>query len=366
MKRIISTMLALGMILSSAGAFAEEMTVDEAVEYALEHSVEFAKNKAETEANKYSAMDMKATQKSLMKNPFLEVNSFETYLSLKGYYTKAAELALTVAQRAAEDLVQTTENNVKNDFYTYLNSLRSVETARENLSISRDRLEAARVRMESGVLSKLDFQSFELACEGAEISFNQAERTAGYNLKKLKNTINYTGEDELVPVGSFVYSPTEPVAPEIASEKLKSCNTYLNLQNNFELAELRWYMASKHYSGNMNAYKVEKGTYEKAVAEFEINKKQLELNIENMYNSLITLGEQIEYTSRYVTYLRQVADAMYMRYEMGLVTASDYREAQQEYFKMQNDLNELELTYLVTNMNYESLFNNSMEDGTNE
>ena len=366
MKKFISIILASGMILSSTGALAKEITVDEAVEYALENSLEFAKKEAEIAANKYTSYDASKTQKNLRKNPFLEVNSFDTYLVLQGYYADASKLALTVAERAEADLRVSTANSVKNDFYTYLNSVRSVELAEENLSISEENLHAAKQRRESGTISELDFKSFELAYNGAENAVSSARRTRDFNLQKLKNTINYKEEDELVPVGEFVYAPSEPVPFEVAIEKSRSGNTYLNLKDSLALAEKRWYWAYRHYNASVNAYKVEKASYDQAQADFSINVNNFDLNIRNVYNSLLSLNEQIQYMTEYADYLKATADSMYLRYEMGLVTAKDYRQVQQEYFTAQNDLNQLELTYVVTNMSYEALFKSGTEDTVNE
>ncbi len=366
MKKIICGVLAAGMIFSAASAFAENMTVEQAVEYALENSYEFAKKDAEIRASRYTAYDASSAAKSLKKNPFLEVNSFDTYLVLQGYYSDSAKLAVTVAERGEEDLALTVANSVKNDFYTYLNSLRSEELAKENLSIAEENLEAAKVRQKSGTLSDLDFKSFELGLSAARAALGDAERTRKYNLEKLKTTINYKGETELVPVGEFVYKPTEPVAYEKALELLKKSNTYLNLADSMALSEKRWYWAYRHYNANTNAYKVEKANFDKAKAEYEMNIKNLDLNILNMYNTLLGLKEQAEYLTEQTEYLKSTADAAYIRYEMGLVSAGDYRKIRQEYFSTQNELNKLELTYLVTNMSYELLFNNTMEDGTDE
>ena len=58
----------------------------------------------------------------------------------------------------------------------------------------------------------------------------------------------------------------------------------------------------------------------------------------------------------YTAYLKSTTDAMFLRYEMGVVTANDYRQTQQEYFKAQNELQTLQLTYEINKMNYEGLF----------
>ncbi len=364
MKNIICTLLVSGMLLSGVYAGAREMTVEQAVEYALSNSYEFAKKDAEIQAGKYTSYDAHNAYKSLKKNPLLEVKSFDTYLVLQAYYKDAAKLSLTVSERAEADLVVSVSNSVKGDFYTYLNSLRSVELAEENLSVLAENLEAAKVRHNIGTLSALDLQSFELGVKSAELSLSSAKRTAEANLQKLKNTINYKEEEELTPIGSFKFQVKEPVAYETAKELCLNSNTCINLKDNLTLAGKRWYWAYRFYSQAENAYKVEKANYQKAEADYNINIDNIKLNLLNMYNSLLTLKEQIELSGEQVNHLKNTADAMYLRYEMGQVTANDYRQTQQEYFKARNDLNSLELSYYITNLNYESLF--SMEDGANE
>ncbi len=358
MKKIITTFALTAALSLPLCVFADSttMTVDEAVSYAIEHSDSFIKSNAEIQANTYSAYQTKATQSSLKKNPYLEDMSVDVYLSFKGYYHKASKLAATVAERAKADLIKSTERNVKNDFYTYLNSAVAVEIAEENLSITKERMAAAEKKLEMGTLSKLDCENFALARQNAENSYNQAIRTKEYNLIKLKNTINFPKDKELKPVGEFIYEGAMPTSPEEAIEKSRSSNTYLNLKDAFELAKLKWANTSVYYTSTENNYKVEKATYEAAEADFRINVNNIDLNIINMYNSIVALREQVEYMQSYTAYLKSTTDAMFLRYEMGVVTANDYRQTQQEYFKAQNELQTLQLTYEINKMNYEGLF----------
>ena len=41
---------------------------------------------------------------------------------------------------------------------------------------------------------------------------------------------------------------------------------------------------------------------------------------------------------------------------MGLVTAADYREAEQGYFKAVNELNAMELSYVTTKLAYDNVY----------
>ena len=358
MKKIICSLIVICTFLSALPAYANAttMTVEQAVEYALEHSDAFAKKDAEILTATYTLYQASLAEKRLKKMPEVPSMTIDVYLSYVGYYTDAARFGETVAKRGKEDLEKSIQRDVKNDFYTYLNSVEIKNTAEENMQITQERMAAAKQKLDLGLISRLDYENFVLASKGAENSYNQAVRDCDYNLIKLKNTMNFPVESQLVPVGEFMYEPKEVLAAEEAIKKSREGNAYLNIYDTFELSKEKWKFYSNYYTSSQYEYKIEEGNFNAAQTDFRTNVNTLDMNIRSMYNSLLTIKEQIEYTQGYVDYLEDNAEAMYLRFEMGLVTASDWRQAQQEYFKTKNDLRALELTYFVNCMTYEGLF----------
>ncbi|MBP3361412.1 MAG: TolC family protein [Clostridia bacterium] len=361
MKKIISfsaaAVLAVSCIIPAyaEGADSTSMTVQEAVDYALEHSLTIAKCKADVYGKKYEMAQAKINQNQLKDNGYLEVSSIETGLALKGYAYEATKLSYEVAQRSMEDNKKTIEVQVKNDFYTYLDSVSSTELAKQNLESAQTRLASAEMKLKSGAISELDCKNFELSVKSAQNALNSAQRDMEVKLITLKNTMNYPADKELVPVGRLEFEYGELMTAEEAIKKSRSESTYLNIADSLELAKKRWQISSGFYIGTQNEYKSEKATYESAVADFTQNVNNLDLGIRQMYNGLLTLKENVECAEFSLEIQKSNAEAAYLKYEMGLVTANDYRETEQSYIKAQNELQELKLSYITTKLKYDNM-----------
>ncbi len=358
MKKLISSILIICMMVPWTVAFAEDntMTVDQAVEYALSHSDVFSKQEASVISSTYSYYQAKIAQKSLKENKYLENMTIDMYLSYTGYYTEAAKLGETVAKRGMENLKKQVSQEVKNKFFTYLNSVHIQSIAKENMDISYDRMTAAKKKLDMGVISPLDYKSFELVYEGTVNSYNQATRDKQYNLTDLKNTMNYPLDKDLVPVGEFEYEIKEPLSQADAIKLSRSGNTYLNIADNFALAQLKWTCCSKYYLTTDHGYKIEEANMKSAESDFRANVNSFDMTIRSSYNSLVTMKEQLDYSLSYVQYLKDNADAMYVRYQMGMVTANDWRQSQQEYYQGRNDYDKLRLAYYIASLSYEGLY----------
>lgn len=356
MKKIITILMAAVLAASSwQVCFAADgkITVDEAVSYALENSLEVKKYDAAIQNAKYQSYQAKMSKDNIGK---METVDSSTYLVATGYAYKAAQLQYTVAQRNAEDNKKAVAVQVKKDFYTYINSQTAVEIANQNLKNAEEKIASAKARLDNGSISQLDYKSFELIKKNAENSLKSAERTRDLNLIILKNTLNYPKNDELVPVGTVEYTPEEITAPEKAIELSRETNSYLNINDSFNLAKERWTTAGKHFTSALYDYKIERATYESAEADYTLNINSLDTGIRSTYNSLVTLSENLDYMQSNVELLKDTAEAAYLKYEMGSMSASDYRDARQNFESAQNELQNLKLTYLTTKLSYDNIY----------
>ena len=356
MKKIITLLASCAIAMSSWNvclAADNKMTADEAVGYALENSLEVKKCNAAIQTAKYQSYQAKMSKDNISK---METVDSSTYLIATGYAYKAAQLQYTVSQRNAEDNKKAVAVQVKKDFYTYINSQAAVEIANQNLKNAEEKMASAKARLDNGSISQLDYKSFELIKKNAENSLKSAERTRDLNLIVLKNTMNYPLDKELVPVGSVEYTPEEITTPEKATELSRSTNKYLNISDSFSLAKERWITAGKHFTSALHDYKIEKATYETAEADYTLNVNSLDTSIRSTYNSLLTLAENLDYMQSNVELLKDTADAAYLKYEMGSMSASDYRDARQNFESAQNELQNLKLTYLTTKLSYDNIY----------
>lgn len=368
MKQRIISFLTAALIFGSVPAWAEEipvpqntvMTADEAVDYALSHSLSLAAAKAGVSSAQYSRNTAYKTYRNFTKSKYeLDASTFEAGLSYTGYYVDAADTQLAIAERNLKIQENSLKTDVRNAFYSYLNTKNKTELAKTALESAREKENFAKARQESGVISALDYQSFQLSVLNSQNALNQAIRNEEDSLRSLKDLLNFPEDQTLSASGSFTAEAPAYLAPEEAVPLSRTQNTYKNLSDAQTLAKNRWDRAQGYYFPNQSEYSVEKANFEQSDAEFQSNVRGLVTGIHSAYNGLLTLKENIEYLERSVELLSTNTQAMYLRYEMGMVTANDYLDAEQKLFETKNSLLDLKLTYYTSIQKYNALYQDS-------
>ena len=207
MKKIISMLLAAAIsLISTAAAFAEEetqritLTLDEAVEYAMAHSLKIEKAQTELTKVKYEENQARINYRDYVSGGF----TIDEALNESGYYYRAAQIQTAQTERNLESEKNALKTSVKKSFYTYLNSQSKIDTARDNLENTKLKYEYANTKYEQGTISRLELKSFELAVTNAQNSLNQAERASELALLDLKNILNVPEGTEVTVSGEFV------------------------------------------------------------------------------------------------------------------------------------------------------------------
>lgn len=219
-----------------------------------------------------------------------------------------------------------------------------------------EKLDYAKVKKDSGAISELEYTSFELAVKNAQNAVNQAERAIDLAELKVKFTLNYPSENELILQGSF---QTPTIAVKNADEAValsKFHVDYLTLADAFSLAEMRWSQAQNWYFPIQPGYEIERAAYQSAQADYQKNTNDLEMGIRTLFDNLQTIKESTQYMQENVALLQRSTDAAKLQYEMGMITANDLIDKQQQYFNAQNQLKDLELSYLTTALQYRAMY----------
>jgi len=370
MKKQIALILAALLLQGTVVSFAEEdstqqeilssvtMTVEEATEYALAHSLLLAAANAKYTAARYSKTDAAHTEEAYREAEMV-ASSIDIGLITTGYYYRTAVRQTEIAKRNFQTQTNALKIQVQNDFYTYLNKKNKTALAEQNLLSAQEKAGYAKARLENGMITQNDCLRFELAAVAAQNAVNAAKRQEEIALRTLKDTMNFPQEKELLVNGTFVYTEQEYKTPEEAITLSRTQNTYLNLCDAKIIAEERWKFAEEYYFTGQPGYTIEKMNYEASEAEFLQNVQKLDTGIYTTYHNLMSAKENIDYLRQNVELLKVDTEATYLRYEMGMLTANDYFDAQQRLFSMQNDLMDAELAYYIGVRNYSAMYSES-------
>lgn len=365
MKKITSLLLSAVMMFTvSAAVFAEEevpervtLTLDSAIEYALEHSLEIKKAEADLDKARYSQRDAKLAYDDYNSMGM----SFDEALMESGYYYRAAQIQTTAAERALDSAKNNLAVEVKNSYMTALYDNIVIEVSKEKLENAKQKLEYADSQYAQGMISRLERKTFELALSSAQNELKGNERTAELTQLKLKNTINMPSDTIIALTGEFELPEITYLDSKAAKEMAKNQNAYLGICEGRELAELRFRIGKGWYAVNERGYSIENATYLSSMSGFLNSENSLWYNLETMYSSLETMKDSISVLAQTAELRRETAEAAFLQYQLGMITASDYVDAEQEYYNSRNMLLQNQLNYYVYAMQYIVQYNGSSD-----
>ncbi|MBQ7794056.1 MAG: TolC family protein, partial [Clostridia bacterium] len=341
MKKILCLILAAMTAFPVSTAFATEtaaeestvqqmtFTVESATEYAMEHGKTL--ELAEAQLNKAHHERIQA-QRSY--NEFVSSgSSFEEALNETGYYFNAAK----VQESSAERNIETTRNNItvdiKSKFYTCLNYKAKIEVARERLESAVKQLEYAQTKYEQGSISLIELKTFKLAVSSAQMEYNSVVRDSELALTDFKNTLDIPKETKITLIGEFVLPELTYADDKTAAELAKSQSAYLSIQDGKELAELRYKVARGWYGSNEVGYHIEFETYTASMIDLDESEKTLNYSISEIYNTLLALKESLGVMNESVELQYDIAKSSSLQYDLGMITATEYVEAEQDYYE---------------------------------
>lgn len=360
MKKVISLICAAVLTLGMTANAAQTMNIDDATAYALENSSSYKSKIAAAKSSEYSAKVALRTYKnyhdsdSALAN--MSVSSFDVYLVRLGYVKDASDLQLRVAQRACDTAEYDLKKQVKNDFYSYLNTKEKIKIAEADLGNAQERLLEAIEKKKLGTVSEIEMKTFEVSVLTAKNALSQAKRTSEFALVTLKNTLGCKADEDIEISGSFERNTQTVLKPEEVIARLDTNPNVMTMNENLALAEQRQRLAERWYFSNENGYWVEKYTYEQAQHDYSVNMDSMRLGIQQLYNSLTTIEENITMLEANLELLKTSADASELQYELGMITAQDYVEQEQKYTDALNQLADLQLTEWITKLQYKSFY----------
>ena len=341
-------------------ASVHEMNIEEATEYALNNSLAIKIQQADVNEKKQARIKASKAYDAMKKMGY-EYSTFESgLLTVKGYYVDSADAQHNNAKRTLKSTKTEVRNQVKTDIYKYFSCLEKEKLAETNLQNNSQKLEFAKTKLSGGMISKLDYELFELSEQNAKYSLDKAQRDTKAALDAIKTTLNIDYEDTLIITGEM---PDIKLSYENAEDAIKlsrTQNTYLTVTENLGIAKSRYDFAYGYYYGTEYEYEIEKYSYEKTKLTLEDSIKKLDSGIRTMYNELLTLENSIEYTKNYLEYLKKDTDAAFTKYSLGLITTNAYIDAEQNYYKAQNDYTDLLLSYRTAVLQYKAMY--SSED----
>lgn len=369
MKKVISLMLAVMMAFPVQAVMAEEVaeatqntqtarltfTVDSAVEYAVNNGSLLKQAEAQLKKSQHEEYQARRNYNDYASSGM----SFEEALVESGYYYKASQIQTESAKRNIDSTKNNITVDVKSRFYTCLNYKSKIAVAKENLDNAQQKYEYAQKKYEQGTISQLELKTFKTAVSSAQLEYNDVSRKSELALSYFKYGLEIPQETEVVLLGEFSLPELTYVDDAKAKELVKNQNSYLSIAEGRELSALRYRIANGWYSANEIGYSIEYETYTSAMINYLNSENNLMYNMSATYNNLLTLKESIDVMNESVSLLKERAEASFLQYELGMITANDYVEAEQSYYEAKNNYIDTQLSYYLAVMQYVASYSGS-------
>lgn len=327
------------------------MSLDDAIAYATENSyslvsLKAAESKAQAQKSE-SRQTLRNYRNRKSTNAMIEqatqVTSGDMALLSSGYLYRASCFGYRSAQRATLEGEYKLKSEVSVSYYTYLNNKKKLEIAEESLNTAKERLKYAEIKYKNGQIAQTDLNSFQLSVLESQNSVNQSKRTLDLSMRSFKSYINYPQNGELILTGSFQRQNMDSTSPENAIEKSMSGIARTNLEENLELAKFKRDRLVSFHTANSVSGRAAKAEYAEAELSYKNSINSLENSIYTVWNSMMTAYEQLNYLDSSLEITEKQIQAAKTRYDLGLITATDYLSTVQQLDSLKVSIADTEL-----------------------
>lgn len=331
------------------------MTIDKAIEYAMEHSSKIAADKAAVKYYEALMAQAKSLKYQYGTQPAL---SDEMYLIKSGYRLSEVQMALNNAERTLESTEYSTRSSVYQYFYTYLSGVEKEKIAKTSLEQAEITLEQAKAKYKNGLISANDVTNFEIALQSAKNTLASQQRTNDATMETLKYTIGYPLDDELILTGKLeIPSDTVGLSYEEVLKNVREKNpTILTIKENMSLADTMMETYSAWYPSNTFNYAIQKTSYDKGVIENQNSIDQILLSVRPLYNSLCSAQEGLALAEYSIEQVSAKLTAVSAKFDMNMATSSEYINALQSKTETETGLIDAKLGIMLADRAYRSMY----------
>ncbi len=340
-------------------------TIDDALDYALEHNRNLIALQDTLTANEYNLKSENQSYDSFRKSG-MPSSSISTYYVALGYQVESAKYQIRKAKR---DIVQNEYNiktAVRKAFYEYLNKQKKLETAQTNLDNVTERFNQAKVKNAQGTLSELELSQFEINVQNAQNTINSQKRDIEISMMNLKNTIGYPLDKELKISGEFILPEMDTTPPEEALKRSLTNVNMVELKDSYDLAKYNYDVNMNWYSGNQPQYHTAKSNFEAQTQQYEQSLNQNTISVMSAYNNMVSVYETLDYLNKQVEIVRKNADAQKLRYDMGMITAVDYLDTLNQLADTELTVEDTALNAYLASLNYRAAYDCTDTSDTGE
>lgn len=322
----------------------KSFTLDEAKEYAIEHSkeIELAKLSVEkAELNKRKVLrEIKDIDDSRVFGYEMEVKKEVTPDKL--------EMAIKLSEKVYEATVEGIKVGVENNYYKVKNAEDLVSIQKEAIERSKEQLNMAKTRLEVGVANEVEVTMAELDLSDLELELKNLELDLNSARMNLNKSLNLPIDDIIELVTDVEFKEFKEVGvDELIAATFEDRVDMYQLEEEYNLIKKETEILNKFYTENTYQYKNQQYVVEEALLKLEDKKQDIEIEVRLDYQNLDNIKNSIGKVENSIKKVEENLRITKLRYESGMAILEDVLDIENQLKQIKAQKVNLEYNYLT-------------------
>ena len=343
------------------------MSLNKAIEYALENSKDMEIQKLELDKSKVvytqNIRSIKSAEKA--EDDADDISYPRTYevtadqnvnnaLIHHGASRKSVELAYQVAKWNVDKKENEIKYNVEKAFYDLSHIVKELEIAKENLELSKKQYEQGKLRYELGTISNQELLGMEIGLYQAQGAYDTAEMYYDLQEMSFKSTIGYPLSKRVTLVDTVEYKEHDAIDLKNSIKSALENNVGIKaLEGNHEVAELTLKAVSGRYPEGTYKYKEQEVVLKQAAKNLENAKVGIEMSVRSAILNLQNAEEQIATYKKTIEQAQKALEITQKSFELGRSTSNEVIQANIGLMNAKKNLSQQIHAYNLALVDYE-------------
>jgi len=356
---VLCVLVAAGGLFTSGIAQNEqqvmEFTIEEAIDYALEHSNSVKLSEIAVDKAKVSYREADSAYDKVKNLP--SADSLETYKLKEGYYKDLAKMGVTLAEKGVVQTRELTRMTIEQMFYETLHAEEEKSIQEEVLKAAERDLEIVQKKFDSGMASELEVMSAEAGVADAQQKYNAAVRDAEYSMMNLNKYLGLPVKTQLKLNNKLeLASLPEVDIEEKVAEAIENRLEVISAVEQYDMDKMNFDLISVWYTPNTYKYQAAKYSMENSNYLLVSAQQDVEISVRKAYNDMLNAYEMLDVMKKQVQLAEKSYKVARIKYEVGMSTANEMRKALNAYNEAKLGESQLVLSCNLAKINFEASY----------
>lgn len=348
------------------------LSLDAAINYALENSKDIAIKEAELEKAKVKYNDdiraVKKGEKDIDLYPTrlndpnapdkvgeaIPDSPLNQGMINSGALRKSVELPYDIAKWNLEMKKNEIKYNVEKAYYDLLQMEKELEIVVENLKLSEKQYNQGKVKYDLGTISNQELLGLEMGVLKAQNMYESTKMYRDLQVMSFQNTIGMPFSSDIKLTDTIGYKEHKEIDLEASVKKgLENSAMIKMAEENYELAKMTLKGISGRYPENTYRYKEQAAEVAKAEKNLETAKNGVEMMVRSSYLNLLTAEKQIKTYDKTIEQAQKTVEIASLSFDLGQSTAMEVTQANLNLMNAKKELSAQIHAYNMALLDYE-------------